>query len=325
MRYILSLLSICFIVACTPVKANVEAKNPKNFNVFKEDLGIQLKSEGLDAALIDRALATADKPIARIIELDQSQPEVKLTFAQYITRVVPQRRIDTGRARFNENKTLLQKVSAEYGVQPEYIVALWGVETDFGRITGGFQIIPALVTLIYDGRRAAFFTKELVQALKIIEGNHIALHDMKGSWAGAMGQTQFMPSSFTAFAQDYDRDGHKDIWGTRADVFASIANYLSKSGWNKDVPVVYKVTTTQSKDQRVTMNEFKPLSYWKSKNIGNLIRLPENTSLKLMQMGEDEPESTYLVTKNFDVLKKWNRSNFFATAAGTLGQAIAAQ
>jgi membrane-bound lytic murein transglycosylase B len=174
------------------------------------------------------------KPIPRIIELDRSQPEFKLTLKQYLDRIVSDKTVWDGRRLYREHRDLLKKIGDQYGVEPQYIVALWGIETRYGRITGGYPVIAALATLAYDGRRSAFFRAELIRALKILEEGHIALEDMDGSWAGAMGQVQFMPSSFVTYAVDYDGDGRTDIWDNVPDALASAANYLSKSGWARN-------------------------------------------------------------------------------------------
>ena len=148
--------------------------------------------------------------------------------------MVSDRRARKGRELLDRHAALLAQVSETYGVQARFIVALWGIETDFGRITGGFPVIASLATLAHDGRRSAFFRKELMLALEIIDQGHIDVEGMIGSWAGAMGQNQFMPSSYHAYAVDHDGDGEKNIWGSLPDVFASTANYLARSGWSDD-------------------------------------------------------------------------------------------
>src|SRR5262249_48741696 len=157
------------------------------------------RGEGIRAQTLDAALQGVS-PIARVLELDRKQPEVTLTFDQYIERVVPQSRVDRARERYVQHRPLLDEVSQRYGVQPRFIVALWGMESDFGQQTGGFSVVAALATLAYDGRRASFFRRELLDALKILDRGDITPAAMKGSWAGAMGQSQFMPSSFLRYA-----------------------------------------------------------------------------------------------------------------------------
>ncbi|MDA0908917.1 MAG: lytic murein transglycosylase, partial [Proteobacteria bacterium] len=205
-----------------------------SFDEWLTQLRKDAVADGISDTTLDAALKDV-KLIERVIELDRSQPEFTLTFAQYLERVVPVSRQKRAKARFNEHRDLLTEIGQKYGVQPRFVVALWGIETDFGRVQGGFKVIPALVTLAYDGRRSEFFRKELMDALHILEEGHISAEDMNGSWAGAMGQSQFMPSSFRQYAEDYNKDGHKDIWSTQSDVFASAANYLKSVGWQDDM------------------------------------------------------------------------------------------
>ena len=184
--------------------ADDPSKAPVDPVAFKKWL-VELRAEASGNGIREEILASAldgVKQIPRVIELDRKQPEFSLTFAQYMTRVVPNSRVQKGRKKLAENKALLEEVGKKFGVQPRFIVAFWGIETDFGRVTGGFKLIPALATLAHDGRRSKYFRKELMNALKILNGDHIKAKDMVGSWAGAMGQCQFMPSSFLNFAID---------------------------------------------------------------------------------------------------------------------------
>ena len=201
------------------------------FGVWLDGLRQDALEQGVAAATLDTAL-TGLEPIARVIELDRRQPEGRFTFQQYNQRVLSPTRIERGRELYREHKDLLDRVARDYGVQAPVIVAIWGIESTYGTYHGEFPVIGALATLAYDGRRATFFRRELLRALKIIDHGDITAERMTGSWAGAMGQNQFMPSSYDAYAVDYDRDGRRDIWTSLPDVFASIANYLAKAGWN---------------------------------------------------------------------------------------------
>ena len=206
----------------------------EEFDAWRSNLRTEAVAKGISASLFDEAFQNV-APIARIIELDRNQPEFTLTLSTYLQKVVSGTRAKKARIRIEEHKDILAEVSAKYGVQPRFIVALWGIETNFGQHTGGFSVVAALATLAYDGRRSAYFRKELLNALTILQEGHIKPADMKGSWAGAMGQSQFMPSSFLSYATDWDGDGRRDIWTTQNDVFASIANYLSSVGWRDDL------------------------------------------------------------------------------------------
>lgn len=266
-------------------------------------------------------------PIKRVIELDRKQPEGRLTFAQYRKNVVNQTRIKKGRQLYKKHHSILQEVGKKYGVQPQYIVALWGIETNYGGYTGGFSIVQSLATLAHDGRRSAFFRSELLNALKIIDAGHIQHADMKGSWAGAMGQNQFMPSSFLTFAVDHNQDGRKDIWGTLPDVFASTANYLSRSGWEGEQRWGRAVQIPNNIPAHlIDSKKTKPLSVWKELGVktsaGNSIPVVAGMNASLIQ--PDGPGSqAYLVYKNHKTLLKWNRSTYFATSVGLLADAIA--
>ncbi len=253
-------------IALSPLPA---AANEQPFETWLFELRDEAVQKGLRPALVDEAL-DGISPIDRVIELDRKQPESTMTMQKYLQNVLPESRINKAQELYEENRELLDKVSREYGVQPQYIVALWGIESNFGERMGNFSIIEALATLAYDGRRSEYFRKELFNALTILDQGHISVPDMEGSWAGAMGQCQFMPTSFLRYAVDYDGDGKKDIWGTKADVFASIANYLSSEGWNGQK------------------------GWGSKKNPGD----------------------------NFNVLLRWNRSRYFATAVGMLADSI---
>jgi membrane-bound lytic murein transglycosylase B len=277
---------------------------------------------GISARTLDEALAGVSV-IDRVIELDRRQAEFTLTFDEYIARVVPAQRVETARARLAENKELLGRVSAKYGVQSRFIVALWGIESDFGRQLGNFQVIPALATLAYDGRRSNYFRGELFNALKIIDAGHIAARDMRGSWAGAMGQSQFMPSTFVSYAVDFDGDGRSDIWGTRADIFGSIANYLSRLGWKADETWGREVRlpagfNTALIDDKVR----KSIADWHSLGVRSASgdALPARNVVGSLVKPMGGP--TFLVYSNFRTIMVWNRSTFFATAVGYLSDRI---
>ena len=288
-----------------------------------------LRAEALDAGIRNETLNASFAgvaPIPRVIELDRRQPESTLTFEQYVDRIVSNARVDRGRTRLAENSPLLQEVAAKFGVQPRFIVALWGIETNFGQNTGGFSVIAALATLAYDGRRSQFFRRELLDALRIVDQGHIRPEAMKGSWAGAMGQSQFMPSSFMNYAVDYDGDGAKDIWNTSADVFASAANYLSGVGWKSDITWGREVRLPDGFDPALAdLKVVKKLSEWQALGV----RRADGSGLPKREL----PASVvypgkiggpaYIVYDNYRALLRWNRSLYFATAVGLLSDKIA--
>ncbi len=294
---------------------------------FKKWL-VELRDEASDMGIRNEILSSAldgVKEIPRVIELDRKQPEFSLTFAQYMSRVVPNSRVQKGRKKLAENKVLLEEVGEKFGVQPRFIVALWGIETDFGRVTGGFKLIPALVTLAHDGRRSKYFRKELINALKILNGNHIKAKDMVGSWAGAMGQCQFMPSSFLNFAIDYNGDGRKDIWSTKADVFGSAANYLSRSGWKGDQTWGRAVRLPADFNAEMAgLKVIKPIAQWSELGVKKIdgTSLPTRDLKASIVYTEGPGSAAYIIYNNYRTILKWNRSTYFAVAVGTLADQI---
>ena len=297
------------------------------FEAWLDGVRKEARERGLKESTIESALSDIG-PIKRVVELDRRQPEFKLTLDRYLSRVVSRARIEKGRARLAEHGALLKAVSAKYNVQPRFIVALWGIETDFGRFLGGFPVIPALASLAYDGRRSAYFRKELFNALTVVDQGHIAPKDMMGSWAGAMGQNQFMPSSFLRYAVDYDGDGRRDIWGTHADIFASSANYLSKVGWRGDQTWGRRVSLPRGFDRAlVGLKTRKGLREWQ--RLG--VRRPDGRDLPTRNLRSSillpggANGSAYVVYDNFRAILRWNRSNLFATAVGSLADRIASR
>ena len=304
----------------------LHAEGAEGYQAWLEQFKAKAGREGISPSTLNAAFSNT-RFLPRVIELDRKQPESKMTFAQYKDKIVSTQRIKQGRHEFRKHRDILEKVGAAYGVQPQYIVALWGIESNFGSNTGGFDVIDSLATLAYEGRRAEFFTTELIKALKIIDAGHISAEAMKGSWAGAMGQSQFMPSSFLAYAQDFNGDGKKDIWNTQADVFASAANYLARSGWAGDERWGRQVTVPASvPESAMERTNKKSLAEWA--RLG--VTLPDGSSLPIadLQAGLVAPDGVngpkYLTYGNYDVIMKWNRSTYFATSVGLLADAIAA-
>lgn len=294
------------------------------FESWLQDMRAEALSHGISRATVDEAL-DAIEPIPRVIELDRSQPEFTLTFREYLAQVGSDERIAKGKERLAEYRSLLNSVSAEYGVPPQMIVALWGIETDFGHLTGGFEVVPALATLAHDGRRSTFFRQELMNALTIIDQGHVRAADMMGSWAGAMGQCQFMPSSFLRAAVDANGDGRKDIWNTQADVFASAANLLRHNGWERGRTWGRPVSLPRKFDfDLVGLDTRKRLAEWQRLGVRrfdgrNLPRVDIDASV-IMPEGRGGP--AFIVYDNFRAILKWNRSDYFALTAGYLADRI---
>ena len=305
-------------VSSAPCKSDTTLDN------WKEKLKIEAIEKGISKNTLDLAIDDF-KPIKRVIELDRRQPEFTLTLDQYLKRVIPSRRIKKGRLMLAKNNKILEKIGNKYSVQPRFIIALWGIETDFGRLDGGFSVVHSLATLALDGRRSKFFRKELIRALRILDQGHINIRDMRGSWAGAMGHFQFMPSSFENFAVDYDNDGKRDIWRNKKDAFASAANYLSKSGWKSDQTWGREVRIPEEFDETlINSKSFKRMSKWRSLGIkrANGRDLPSRELLGALVKSKDRESKVYLVYKNYFTILKWNRSLYFAVAVGSLADAI---
>lgn len=318
-RYLPAILGCLFVILPTKTFAQTD------FATWLSNFRQEAASQGISQKTISEALTNIE-PIQKVIDLDRKQPEKKITFAQYQKNVVNAQRIRQGRELMQTHARTLYAVEKAYGVPPQYVVALWGIETNFGSNTGGFKVVPALATLAWEGRRAEFFKSELISALKIIDQGHISAANMKGSWAGAMGQNQFMPSSFLTFAVDGNGDGKRDIWNDTTDVFASTANYLKKSGWNGNERWGRRVKLPANfSENLVGPKIIKPLSFWKSLGVldinGNALP-SENMNASIVAPDGLQGE-TYIVYNNYQTIMKWNRSTYFATSVGLLADALA--
>ena len=211
------------------------AQSPQTFDDWLADLLAEARGRGYSDELLAQTLVGVT-PLPRVIASDRRQAEAVLTFEEYLKRRVTPERVRRGRELAEEHRELLGRIRDAYGVPPAVIVAIWGLESRFGQHSGDVPVFQALATLAWEPRRAAFFRGQLYDALTMVDRGHIDAASMKGSWAGAMGQPQFMPSSYLAYAVDFDGDGRRDIWASPADTFASIANYLASHGWRADEP-----------------------------------------------------------------------------------------
>jgi len=292
------------------------------------DWVVALKAEARQKGIRDDILEAAFKdvvPLPKVLELDNNQPELKFNLEQYLARVLPMDRVIKARQRYKENHALLVRVAKKFRVQPHFIVAFWGIESDFGRLTGNYSVIGALATLAYDGRRAQFFRRELLDALRILNAGHITPETMTGSWAGAMGQTQFMPSTFMNYAVDFDNDGKIDIWNNVADAFASAANYLHSIGWEGQQSWGREVKLPKKFDlSLVNLDNKKTVQEWRKLHIKRIDggQLPDSQLLASLVQPDGPEGRTYLVYKNYRMILNWNRSHVFAVAVGSLSDRI---
>lgn len=317
-------LALAAFLFTSPVLAHETATRDTDFDAWVAALRAEATAQGISHDILDDSFEGVT-PIARIIELDRKQPEFTQTFAQYMEKRITAKLAKEGRRHFALNKALLEEVGRTFGVQPRFIVALWGVETRYGTYTGGFPVIAALATLAYDGRRSDYFRGELLKSLTILEEGHIAPADMMGSWAGAMGQSQFMPSSFLNFAVDFDGDGRRDIWTTPADVFASAANYLARSGWRDDQTWGREVTLPGGFDPALAdLDVVKRLSAWQALGVrrvdGTDLPTRDLEASVVLPGGDGGP--AYVVYSNYRTILKWNRSHYFAMSVGRLADLI---
>jgi len=317
---IVVVLSLNLIYSTTSIAVASESR----FRAWLATLKREALSSGIPLNTLKIALSSVEL-MPRVIELDRRQLEPALTLDEYLSRVISKDRVLIGRKKLTKNRILLDSIAGRYGVQPRVLVALWGVETDFGRITGSFPVIDSLVTLIYDGRRSSFFKKELIHALRILDEGHVSIDEMKGSWAGAMGQLQFMPSTFRDFAVDFNNDGRKDIWNSHEDAFASAANYLSQSGWNYDQTWGQEVFFPEEFDRTsIRFKQRKRLSQWKALGLRPLDgrNFPSKDFISSIIQPDGAAGQAFLVYGNYRVILKWNRSHRFALSVGILSDLI---
>jgi membrane-bound lytic murein transglycosylase B len=276
-----------------PLPAWAQGGRDAGFANWLKGLRAEALKNGVDAGTLDAALGDVEQ-IPRVLELARNQPEFKMTFERYQQLVVSAERISRGKALLAENRALIERFAAPAGIPPATVTALWGIESKYGTRLGDFDVVPALATLVYNNFRAQFFRQQLIAALRILGQGHIGLGDMKGSWAGAMGQCQFIPTSFLAYAADGDGDGRRDIWTSKPDVFASITNYLRRVGW-------------------------RPGLRWGDEVAGNAVASAGERIVR--PAGTNGP--AYRTTENFRVILRWNQSDFFALAVGLLSDRIA--
>ena len=310
MKKIHQILSIMTMALCFVVSA--QAGSPPQFEDWlnREFKPLAL-NKGITPETLNRAFQNV-KHMPQSITFDGKQPEQTQSLIQYQEKRIPPR-IVTARKKAKKHGRVLDTVQNTYGVPKEMILSLWGLESNFGTNMGQFIIVHTLATLAFEGRRREFFTRELVEALKILQNQSMHPHHLKGSWAGAMGQCQFMPSTFNAHAVDATKKGYKDIWNSTDDVFASIANYLVNSGWKPNEPWGLEVTLPDGFDERLaTLSVQKSKQDWAALGVKPA---KKDTSLPDLQGSLLIPENqkkAFLVYNNFRVILKWNRSTCFA-------------
>ena len=295
------------------------------FEAFLDGLRADARRAGVSDATLRQALSNI-RPNDRVLELDRRQPEFTQTWAQYRDARLSTTRIEAGRRAFAENRGLLEQVQARFRVSPRAVVAIWGLETNYGGFTGNFNVVESLATLAWDGRRSDYFRRELIAALRILDGGHIPAERMRGSWAGAMGHPQFMPSNFDRLAVDMDGDGRRDIWDSRADALGSIANYLARSGWRDEELWGREVTLPAGFDTDQARREnMRPLRDWVRMGVRRADGAPMPAAdIEAAIILPDGPGGqAFAVYHNFNVIRRYNPSNFYALAVGMLSDRVA--
>ncbi len=280
---------------------------------------------GLAASVVDKALSET-RFLPHVIELDRHQPERVLTFDEYLEEVVTPERENAAQRHLDANWDLLYGIGRHYRVEPRLIVALWAIESNFGENMGGYPVPSAVATLAFGGRRSAYFRGELLAALKILGERDVPFAEMVGSWAGAMGQCQFMPSTFLRYAVDYDGRGRRDIWGDRADALASMANYLSRLGWRDGEGWGEEVQLPSGFDRGLAgLESRRSLAEWRRLGVQTLdlrpLHPPGRKASLVLPGGKTGP--ALLVYNNFRTILRWNNSTYFAAAVGFLVDSMA--
>lgn len=300
------------------------------FMAWLQQARVDAAKRGIKSATISEALGDTVAPIPRVIELDNQQPEFSNTFTRYLNGAVSDIRVANGRAMLAKHAGLLKQIEAQYGIPGRFLVAFWGLESNYGGDIGSYPVVTSLATLAYDGRREAMFRDEMFKAMTILDEGHISYAKMKGSWAGAMGQTQFMPSVFLRLAVDQDKDGHKDIWGNVADALGSTANYLVNAGWDTERTWGREVRLPAGFDLRnVSLDvdakeNIKPLAEWAKLGVrradGGPLPVQDIGASVLLPAGTKGP--ALLVYDNYRATLRYNRSAFYAIAIGYLADRI---
>ncbi len=312
---------ICLFLLSTSIFANSHS-----FEDFLGNVRQIAIEQGVSKSTIDKAFFELS-PNLDILEADRKQAEFSQNFWHYINKRVNQTRLNNGYDTLKQNTSLLNKVSQKYGVPNYILVSFLGLESNYGNYTGKLSLIQSLATLAFDPRRSDFFTRELVALLKLIDKGKIPI-DAKGSWAGAMGAVQFMPSNVQAYGVDADKDGIVDLWNSQEDIYSSAANFLKHLGWKKGQKWGREVTIPKNFDYRLTgLQNKKKVTDWGSLGIrkANGSALP-NSSMEgslIVPMGHRGP--AFLVYQNFSVILGWNRSQLYALSVGYLGDRIKGQ
>lgn len=320
-RHLLASLSSAAALAAYGVRP----AQAQDYSEFLANVRAQALAQGFSSSIVSRALALTSRPNEKVLKLDRHQPEFTLTWAQYRDRVLPESRFQKGRAAYGEQKALMSPITSRFGCDDRGVMGIWGLESGFGAHTGTFSIIDALATLGFDGRRSTYFRGELLKALQILNDGDIAPEAMLGSYAGAMGQAQFMPSAYLRFAADGDGDGKRNIWTSDADVFASIANYLGRSGWHRNEPWGQEISLTKPIAQtEVGRTKTHTLGEWMEMGVRRTDggRFSRTDVKGAIVRPDGEGTQAFMTYHNFNVIRRYNPSDYYALGVGLLGTGI---
>jgi membrane-bound lytic murein transglycosylase B len=309
------------VALAAPVPAQAEG-----FHDWLEGFRAEAAAAGIRADVLDVAFEGV-KVNERVFELNDAQPEFAQTVWDYLDKALSESRVQTGRAKFAENQSLLTRIEQAYGVDAEVIAAIWGLESSYGALMGEYDVVAALATLGWQGRRAGYGRSQLIGALKILQNGYAARSELKGSWAGAMGQTQFIPTTYLSHAVDHDGDGRRDLWSNLGDVFASTANYLAASGYAAGAHWGAEVSLPEGFDHSLASTDaHRALAEWRAAGLkGARVELedldPNLRARVLLPAGARGP--AFLVFPNFEAILKYNQSTSYALAVGLLSERIA--
>lgn len=319
----MKLLKSCVALLLCLLISPLIAAPQKNWNEYLNELKAEARAQGISQTLIDEAFANITEPSRQVKSLSRSQPEHRLTFTKYLNTRADGYRVAMGRKNYLRNKELLDEIAAHYGVDPCFIVSFWGMETSYGTYMGDFPVIKSLVTLAYVSNRSDFFRKELFIALHILQDGHVSLKNFKGEWAGASGQPQFLPSSWVKYSVDYDKDGRRDIWESKADVFASIANYMKKNGWKTGEPWAIHVTLPAHFDKNLMGKSIvKPVKEWDAMGVRTVGGQPLPDQALEASIVQPNGGPVFLAYPNYKMILRYNNSIYYAGAIGYMADKI---
>ena len=313
--------TVALALSFMPQAALADAK----FEAFIQSLWPAVQKSGISRDLFDRAFAGITEPDPAVIKLANTQPEFTTATSDYLAKAVTPIRIDTGKTMMLANSDLMNAIEKKYGVSKYTVLGIWGMESNFGKDKGSMSVMRSLATLIYSGTKKDYARAQLISAFAILKRGNRSPDDFTGSWAAAMGHTQFIPSSYISFAVDWDGDGKKDIWGTKEDALASTANYLAKAGWKSDRPWGWEVNVPNGFDRSlIGRKHWRPVSEWMKLGVipatAKSFNAPNASAFLVIPQGIDGP--VFLVTQNFMAIMDYNQSHSYALAVGHLGDRI---